>query len=163
MALLLDDKEIDQLLFSECTGRIGYIHNGEMFIAPVYFGFDGQDIYAHSAEGAKIEGMRDNPEVCFEVDHRDEDGSWKGAFLRGKFEEIDGHKSRLSAMRIFAWQMSRLIPDAQSMPSHGYVYGMRSMEDPFKSVVFRIKITSRSGRTEDRLNKTDGRLHRINS
>ena len=131
-----------------------------MFIVPVYYGYDGKNIYAHSAEGSKISAMRENPTVCFEVDHRDADGSWKSALLRGKFEEIIEHKSRLSAMRIFSWQMARLNPDEQSMPSHGYVYGIRSMEDPFKSVVFRIKVHSRSGRTENRMAKQKEQLYK---
>lgn len=38
------------------------------FLVPVYFGWDGQALYFHSAPaGSKIDILHENPEVCFEV------------------------------------------------------------------------------------------------
>jgi hypothetical protein len=38
---------------------------------PITYVFDGEAVYAHSADGLKIRMMRANPHVCFEVDQRE--------------------------------------------------------------------------------------------
>jgi hypothetical protein len=51
-------------------------------------------------------------------------------------------------MKIFTSQMARLIGNNDAMPSHGHVKGAAKHNDPFKSVVFRIAVSERSGRKQ---------------
>jgi nitroimidazol reductase NimA-like FMN-containing flavoprotein (pyridoxamine 5'-phosphate oxidase superfamily) len=94
--------------------------------------------------------MRQNPEVCFEIDRWEEDGSWKSVIVWGEFEEISSGKSQRAAMKIYSEQVARVIPYHKAMPAHGFVTGVKKENDPFKSVVFKINIKEKSGRFEER-------------
>jgi uncharacterized protein len=146
----LSQHKIERLLQNEAVGRIGFCADGRVSVVPLNYGYDGECIYAHSSEGEKIAAMRKHPDVCFEIDQWADDGSWKSVIVRGKFEEITGSRNQRTAMRIFTLQMARLIPNYKAMPSHGYVTGINKESDPFKSVVFRIRVKEKSGRFEER-------------
>ena len=147
---ILSPSKIEKLLQSEAIGRLGCQHDGKVYVVPLNYGYDGKFIYAHSKDGLKIRIMRENPEVCFEVDRWGQDGSWKSVIVWGTFEELKTVKSQRAGMKVFAEQMARVIPHHMFMPSHGFVKGSKSANDPFKSVVFRIEITERTGRYEVR-------------
>ena len=70
----LSPSKIEKLLRSEAIGRLGCQRDGKVYVVPLNYGYDGKFIYAHSKEGLKIGIMRENPDVCFEVDHWDIDG-----------------------------------------------------------------------------------------
>ena len=147
---VLSPTKIESLLQNQAIGRIGCISDGKAYVVPINYGYDGKCLYAHSKDGMKIEIMRENPEVCFEVDQWNEDGSWKSVILWGTFEEIKTIRAQRAAMKVFADQMARLIPHHMSMPSHGFVTGNNKETDPFKSVVFRIVVKEKTGRFEER-------------
>lgn len=49
--------------------RLGLSDDGQPYIVPVNFGYEDGVIFVHSApEGRKIDIIRKNPRVCFEVD-----------------------------------------------------------------------------------------------
>lgn len=62
--------QINELLISEKVGRIGTSNfNGTSYIVPVHFVFHKSKIYIHGlSKGQKIENIRSNNNVCFEVD-----------------------------------------------------------------------------------------------
>lgn len=50
--------------------RLGLCDGGEPYIVPVCFGYEEGVIFVHSArEGRKLDLIRKDPKVCFEVDH----------------------------------------------------------------------------------------------
>jgi uncharacterized protein len=147
---ILSPSRIEKLLLSEAIGRLGCQVDGKVYVVPINYGYDGKYLYAHSKEGLKIEIMRENPKVCFEVDHWDEDGSWRSVIVWGEFEELKTIKAQRAGMKVFAEQMARVIPTYKAMPSHGFVKGTRKDNDPFKNVVFRISVEERTGRFEQK-------------
>lgn len=147
---ILSPSKIEKLLTGEAIGRIGCHDNGKVYVVPINYGYDGKSLYAHSKEGLKIDIMRQNPNVCFEVDQWDDDGSWRSVIIWGEFEELESVKAQRAAMKVFAEQMARVLPDHKPMPSHGFVSGSKKESDPFKSVVFRIKVKEKTGRYENR-------------
>jgi nitroimidazol reductase NimA-like FMN-containing flavoprotein (pyridoxamine 5'-phosphate oxidase superfamily) len=54
---------IDELLREEIVGRIGCHADGETYVVPVIYAYDGEAFYAYSIEGKKIRMMRENPSV----------------------------------------------------------------------------------------------------
>jgi len=85
----LDEREIDAVLRSHVVGRIGCHAAGRTYVVPVIYVWDGTCIYVQSIEGRKIRMMRSNPDVCFEVDEHDADGSWRSVILEGTYEELE--------------------------------------------------------------------------
>jgi len=69
---IADLRRIEQVLDEAHVCRMGLADGGEPYVVPVCFGYRDRRIYIHSArEGRKIEMLRKNPRVCFEVDRMD--------------------------------------------------------------------------------------------
>jgi nitroimidazol reductase NimA-like FMN-containing flavoprotein (pyridoxamine 5'-phosphate oxidase superfamily) len=86
----LNRAEIDEFLRGEFVGRIGCHADGETYVVPVIYAYDGEAVYVYSIEGRKVGMMRSSPEVCFEVDRYDGPGEWRSAIAYGRYEELEG-------------------------------------------------------------------------
>jgi len=64
----LNEKQIEGLLMRQVTGRLACHCDDETYLVPVNYVYKDGQIYAHSGPGKKIEMMRSNPKVCFEVE-----------------------------------------------------------------------------------------------
>ena len=61
--------EVEELLSNAIVGRLGTCFNNIPYITPVNYIYDKNKIYFHSAyEGRKIENIKHNQQVCFEID-----------------------------------------------------------------------------------------------
>lgn len=68
-----DRGTIDDIIRRCRVCRLGMCDNGQPYVVPMSFGYDGQCIYLHAAtEGRKIDILRRNSRVCFEFDILDE-------------------------------------------------------------------------------------------
>ena len=85
----LGTEEIDAFLREQVVGRIGCHLDGRTYVVPVIYAWDGEAAYVQSIEGRKVEMMRANPAVCFEVDEYDA-GSWRSVIVEGVYEELEG-------------------------------------------------------------------------
>jgi len=62
-------EEIEEIIKRSKVCRIGLVDGDEPYIVPVCFGYEGNALYFHSApEGRKIDLIRRNSRVCFEID-----------------------------------------------------------------------------------------------
>lgn len=86
--------EIDQFLTCAPVGRISVILEGWPYIVPIGFGFSEGKVFFHSCvEGIKMEALRTNPKVCFEVDESLSDVSLsKSVIIFGEIEIISQKK-----------------------------------------------------------------------
>jgi len=50
------------------VGRLACTENNQPYIVPVTYMYDGQNIYDQTNEGMKLNILRKNPNICFEVD-----------------------------------------------------------------------------------------------
>ena len=56
--------QIEEVLRTEVIGRIACVADGWPYIVPITYVYDGGEfVFSHSAEGRKIEAMRQNPQV----------------------------------------------------------------------------------------------------
>jgi uncharacterized protein len=66
---ITNQEEVEEILSNALVGRLGTCLNNIPYITPVNFVYDKDKIYIHSAlEGRKIENIRSNPNICFEID-----------------------------------------------------------------------------------------------
>jgi len=66
---ITDNSEIEKIIGKAICCRIGLVDNDEPYIVPVCFGYERNTIYFHSAlEGRKVELIKKNNKVCFEID-----------------------------------------------------------------------------------------------
>lgn len=64
-----DENTIESIIKRATVCRIGLSENNVPYIVPLNFGYKDNCLYFHSArEGKKIDMIRNNNEVCFEID-----------------------------------------------------------------------------------------------
>jgi uncharacterized protein len=142
----LDNDEIDDFLRSEVIGRIGCHHDGKTYVVPITYVFDGEFIYAHTSEGMKIDMMRQNPNVCFEIDKIENMCNWQSVIVQGIFEELQGYDARLAMQKLIT-RILPLITSITSEPMHG-IEAHQLETNGHKAVVYRIRIIEKTGRFE---------------
>ena len=61
--------EIDEIIREAEVCRLAFAVDGEPYIVPVSFGYDGNALYFHTAKtGKKIDCIHANPRTCFELE-----------------------------------------------------------------------------------------------
>lgn len=61
--------DLESILRRATVCRLGLAVGDEPYVVPVSFGYQDGCLYVHSSpEGKKVEMLRQNPRVCFEVD-----------------------------------------------------------------------------------------------
>ncbi len=128
---ILDDADIEGLLQNSLIGRIACFAPGEErpYIVPIGFGYDGEAVYFLSGPGRKIEIMRRQPLVSFEVDRGTAEDRWQSVIAEGIYEELAQPEEREHALRV-------LFP-----------VGIRPDVGPHM-ILFRIRLTKKGGRFE---------------
>ncbi|HET7896910.1 MAG TPA: pyridoxamine 5'-phosphate oxidase family protein [Flavisolibacter sp.] len=144
---ILQLHQIDEVLQKELVGRIGCHDNGETYIVPISYVYDGAAIYCHTQEGKKTAMMRKNPQICFQVDEMKNMANWRSVLVQGTFEEITERDERNLAM---SHLLSRYRPMVSSITMHLGKYWPFHPGDAtdIEGVVFRINIKTKSGRFE---------------
>ena len=65
----MSSEDSKELLEKAPVGRLGTSLGNEPYVIPLNFVYDNGKIYFHSAKvGRKLENLKSNPKVCFEVD-----------------------------------------------------------------------------------------------
>jgi len=124
--------EIDAFLHEQVVGRVGCHVDGLTYVVPIIYAYDGEAVYVASIEGRRIEMMRVNPSVCFEVDEYRPDG-WRSAIVQGDYEELEG-EDVAKALDLLQTRFGRRASDSN-----------RRLLSP-TTVVFRIAIREVTGR-----------------
>ena len=138
----LNNRQLIDLLERQVMGRLGCHADGETYIVPINYVYRDNAIYAHSGNGKKIEMMRANPKVCFQVDQVIDTFKWESAILWGDFIELIGEQ-RQQAMQGIIHRIMPLTNRPSEEPSHGIP------EDQHQNIiVFKINLTAASGKFE---------------
>lgn len=133
---VLSDSEIETMLHSRFVGRIGCSISDRPYVVPINYAYKNGFVYGYSGPGRKIDVMREQPIVCFEVDEIDNNSMWRSVIAEGLYEELIDDSARLGALAL-------LVPAGAQAVS-------RSISAAKGIVVFRIRLTERSGRFERR-------------
>lgn len=143
----LDAPGIEKVLNGQIFGRIGCHADGVTYVVPISYAYDGRYVYAHSREGMKISMMRQNPDVCFEVDTMQDMANWQSVIAWGKFEEL---KDRHTRDRALEFLVSRVLPIVSSETTHlSKTWPFPSIDlNEIDGVVFRIELSRKTGRFE---------------
>ncbi|CAN5438049.1 pyridoxamine 5'-phosphate oxidase family protein [soil metagenome] len=143
----LNETQIDNLLLSQAIGRIACTNGTQPYIVPVTFMYDGKQIFGQTYEGTKLEIMRKNPNVCFQVDLMVNMANWQSVLVFGKFHELKGE----AAIEARANLYEKVFPLLTSSTIHAHEHGVdTTVEDTsrIKPVMYRIHIDEKTGRFE---------------
>jgi nitroimidazol reductase NimA-like FMN-containing flavoprotein (pyridoxamine 5'-phosphate oxidase superfamily) len=143
----LNEHEIDNLLLRQAVGRIACCSAGKPYIVPVTYVYDGNCIIGQSREGLKLQILRKNPKVCFEVDAMTDMTNWQSVVLSGVFEELKGEAEELAREYLFHHFMHLMTNQTVHAHEHEVITEVDD-DNRIKPVMYRIIITEKTGRYE---------------
>jgi nitroimidazol reductase NimA-like FMN-containing flavoprotein (pyridoxamine 5'-phosphate oxidase superfamily) len=144
----LDGLQIEDLLMSLPVGRIGCHADGITYIVPVNYVYEDNTVYAHSKKGMKIDIMRKNPEVCFQVDAIDDLLNWESVITWGKFEEIVDMQEKTQVMQKIINRVMPLMRGETAQPSHGFTDAASDVGEDVELILYKILLSKKTGRFE---------------
>lgn len=92
---------MDELLYENAWGHLGCNDNQDNYVYPSNYIYDGRYILCHAQPGFKIDVMRQNTRVCFQVDDVKSHTKWKSVMVHGEYEEVMDKKERADLLKAF--------------------------------------------------------------
>ncbi|MES1213943.1 MAG: pyridoxamine 5'-phosphate oxidase family protein [Bacteroidota bacterium] len=146
-SLSYDDAK--EVLQTNILGRIGCNDGKKTYVVPVNYVFDGKYIIAHSVVGMKIQMMRKNPNVCFEVDEMKSMTNWKSVIAWGQYQELTEERDRYAAMKLFVDHMMHMKISETAIPPESAERRLHPRSPGnIKPIIYRIVIEEMTGRFE---------------
>jgi nitroimidazol reductase NimA-like FMN-containing flavoprotein (pyridoxamine 5'-phosphate oxidase superfamily) len=139
--------ETEELLGKNVLGRIGCHANDTTYIVPISYAYNNKTVYCHTREGQKLQMMRQNPKVCFEVDELADMANWKSVIAWGDFEELTSGVERREAL---GFLVNRVLPTISSETTHlspSWPFPPDNLNE-IKGIVFKITLSKITGRYE---------------
>ena len=143
----LGEEAIEVILKHQFLGQLGCHANDLTYVVPISYAYQNNYIYAYSQEGMKIDMMRTNPKVCFEVYRMENMGNWQCVIGWGNFEEITDEKARAAALNILLKRDLPIITSKTVQLTTEWPFVPEDLND-VKGIVFRIKLDKKTGRYE---------------
>lgn len=145
----LNELQVNHLLVSQFVGRIGCTDGKISYIVPVTYVYDGKYIIGQTKEGLKLDIIRKNPIVCFEVDSITSMANWESAILFGTFEELQGEDAQKAREYMFNHMWPLLT--SSTIHSHEHEVSISAVDDSnrIKPVMYRISVHEKTGRFEN--------------
>lgn len=143
----LDNKQIEEVLMHQVLGRIGCCDDGVTYIVPISYAYDGICVYGHTREGMKINIMRKNTAVCFEVEEMKDMANWKSVIAWGRFEEVTEPAQRKTGLQLLIDRVLPLISSETTHLSPLWPFPVCDV-NTIKGIVFRIALEKKTGRFE---------------
>ena len=140
--------QINHFLLSQAVGRIACTDGKRPYIVPVTYVYDGKDIIGQAREGMKVNMMRANPNVCFEVDAMSNMANWRSVIITGTFQELKGKEAEKARDYLFHHVWPILTSSTIHPHEHEVSAGKLDDSNRVKPVMYRIKIKEKSGRFE---------------
>lgn len=136
MIIPLTPDESRAALHAATVARLGCVDGGDPYVVPVYFVYEDDTIYVHSAIGRKISALRSHPRACIQVDDIRNEYTWSSVIASGPYEEIDDTEERKRILRAIFARYPHLTPVEASF----HEIGERS-----DLIVFRVRIENLTG------------------
>ena len=144
----LNAKQVEDLLKQQVTGRIACSDNGTPYIVPVNYVYDGTQIYGHCTAGKKIDIMRKNPKVCFQVDEIRTIFNWQSVLAWGRFEELVDMAEKERAMQAIRHRLMPFSEKPADHPSHGFSAKEEDIWAKVPLILYKIVLINKTGRYE---------------
>ena len=134
----LTEAECMRVLARNTLGRLAFSHQGRVDIQPIHFVHEDNRLYGRTSAGAKVQILRHNPWVAFEIDETRGTFDWRSVVVHGTFYPLpaDGSPQELHARQHALELLQRVVPETATDAD----------PVPFRDVVFEIAIDAISGR-----------------
>jgi nitroimidazol reductase NimA-like FMN-containing flavoprotein (pyridoxamine 5'-phosphate oxidase superfamily) len=138
-------EEMSSGAIKEVLGRVNFGHLGMVrgsypYVVPIHYAYDDPYIYIYTTEGKKTGIIKDNPEVCLQVEDVKSDRDWQSVILNGEAVQITDLAERERALEFILARNPTLTPAVS-------IRWMDSWVRENIEVVYRIKPRMMTGRS----------------
>ena len=144
----LTNGQVEQVLQRNLFGRLGCSFENRLYITPISFAYRDNRIYAQSKGGLKIELMRSNSQVCFQVDEIDNMANWRSVICWGAYHEITDPAEQEAAFKELEERFAPFLTSESARRPPENIDPPYVVEKKLRAVVFCIDITEKTGRFE---------------
>jgi len=137
--LEMRDGEIYDLLRRVGYGHLACSQDDQPYIVPIYFAYDGGDIFIYTTIGKKSVAMDTNPKVCLQVEEFNSNGAWRSVVVTGEAFRITAAEDREMAVDLIRQKNPSFMPALAIKWSKDWI--RKNVE-----AVYRIKILWMTGR-----------------
>ena len=102
--------QIKEILKRVGYGHLGMARGSHPYVVPVHYAYDDPYIYIYTTEGKKSEIIRDNPEVCLQVEDVKSDKDWVSVMAVGEAALIKDNAERKRALEFILGSNPTLTP-----------------------------------------------------
>lgn len=146
----LSEKEMNALLKTETFGHLACSDEGKPYIVPMAYVFHDDVLYGQTTEGKKVDALRKNPSVCFQVQQQ-KGKEWRSVMCHGEFEELDFSGLQTPEMIAIVKKLTERIAGIQGTVGVSVPYSFEGNPAPLSingkaSTLFRIVVKEKSGR-----------------
>jgi nitroimidazol reductase NimA-like FMN-containing flavoprotein (pyridoxamine 5'-phosphate oxidase superfamily) len=135
----LSDNEIHEILSRVGYGHLGCSRNDRPYVVPVHYAYDNRTIFIYTTEGKKFEIIKQNSNVCLQVEEVIDNQHWISVIVDGTAEQINSGPERIPALEAIVAANPTLTP----------AVSIRWMDDWVREnieVIYRITPATTSGR-----------------
>ena len=143
----LGEDAIETILRHQIIGHIACHANDTTYVVPTSYAYEDGYVYVHSKEGMKINMMRENQKVCFEVFRMENMGNWQCVIGWGNYEEVTDLAEREAALKILLKRDLPIITSKTVQLTTEWPFLPADLNN-IPGIVFRIKLTTKTGRYE---------------
>ena len=142
----LSNQQIDEVIKSNLVGHLGCHSEDKTYVVPISYAYDGKYLYARSLEGMKLDMMRKNPKICFQIDQMDSMADWKSVIIWGTFEELEGELRNKALKKLIARKLPGIASNTVKF-SADWPFPATDLKG-IDGIVYRIFIEEKTGRME---------------
>ena len=143
----LELEECLEILGSNYLGHLGYISGKSPFVIPITYFHDAEEksILSYSANGHKIDAMRQYQHVSFQVENIQSIQDWSSVQVHGTFEELKGSTAK-KYLHKFAEGVQDTIEKRQGEKPKFISDFSSRLQEREMPIVYRIHVKSITGK-----------------
>lgn len=108
-------EEMSNGQIKEVLKRIGYGHLGmargnHPYVVPIHYAYDDPHIYFYTTEGKKTEIIKNNPEVCLQIEQVKSSRDWQSVIAVGEAVRLTDFEERERALESILASNPTLTP-----------------------------------------------------
>ena len=146
----LTNQQIEEILEDNVWGHLGCNDGLNTYVYPLNYLYDGKYITCHSQEGFKVQVMRKNNRVCFQVDEMKNHRNWISVMVLGEYQEVHDEQECNSAVKAFADRRLFLKKSESTLlPGINEQGANMQVKNESRPVIYRILIDEKKGRYEN--------------
>jgi nitroimidazol reductase NimA-like FMN-containing flavoprotein (pyridoxamine 5'-phosphate oxidase superfamily) len=150
MIKTLETTECIELLNNNYIGHLAFISQKEPFVIPITYYYDqaNNTIIGYSAEGHKIDAMRENVIVSLQVEEVTSVNKWRSVRAQGTFEELKGIDAKY-LLHEFAQNVKKLVAEKEGSHPEFISEFSSKLYEQGNPIVYRINIQEINGKYRD--------------